>query len=171
MEGEGRAGDAFRNGNGTHLFIIYSLTLNGNPMGPIKALPSPNSHLKSAGAGPVLWRQKYLKVERRALLPPPRPSPCLPARPPALSTFERLFTVPKITGAASLSRLWGRMAGGLAFEVEEGLGGVWEWTIAYSGHKIGQERGPGDGGESSFQFSSREKRVHERQNNFPVCRP
>ena len=57
-------------------------------MGPIKALPSPNSHLKSAGAGPVLWRQKYLKVERAALLPPAPPLP-LPARLPALSTFEK----------------------------------------------------------------------------------
>lgn len=73
---------------------------------------------------------------------PPAPPLPLPARLPGLSTFERLFTVPKITGAASLSKLWGRMAGGLAFEVEEGPGGVWEWTIAYSGHKIGQERGP-----------------------------
>ena len=32
--------------------MIYSLTLNGNPMGPIKVLPHPAPTSKVAGAGP-----------------------------------------------------------------------------------------------------------------------
>lgn len=112
VEGEGRAGDAFRNGNGTHLFVIYSLTLNGNPMGPIKAPHSPSAYLKSAGPSPVLRRQMHPTAERTAL-------PALPptARlPPSLRPLSKLLKdaslFPRSVGAASLSRLWGRKAVG-----------------------------------------------------------
>lgn len=94
MKGKGRARDAFRNGNRAHLFIIYSLTLKGNPMGPIKSPYSSNAYLKSAGASPVLRRQMHLKVERTA----PHPTACHPPfLLPALQTFARLLAVPKIT--------------------------------------------------------------------------
>lgn len=64
------AGDAFRNGNVVHLFVIYSLTLNGNPMGPIKA-PSVPSAQPQEGWSPSSSRgKKLLKVEPTSLLPP-----------------------------------------------------------------------------------------------------
>lgn len=102
-----RAGDAFRNGNGRHLFIIYCLPRDGNPMGPIKAPHSPNSRLKSAGAGPVLWRQMHLKVGE----PLCAPTACHPPSRPLAKLVRDSPLIPRSVPAASLSKLWGRKAG------------------------------------------------------------
>lgn len=133
--------DAFRNGNGTHLFMIYSLTLNGNPMGPIKGLPHPASTSKVAGAGPVLRRQKVSQS---------RVARCTP--PPALSlSFGRLLAVPEMSGAARLSRLWGRKAGGpLLLRSRRFQGGFEEATCIF----WAQDRpGAGASGGGEIQFS------------------
>lgn len=146
--GQGRAGDAFRNGNRTHLFMIYSLTLNGNPMGPIKAPPSPNSYLKSAGASPVLWRQMHLRVEQTALLPHPMPPPSLL---PAFSTFERLLTVPKISWGCQPFRAVGQEGRGPCFRGREG-----PRTRIFQAQDR-QREGASDGGEIQFSIFLKRK--------------
>lgn len=133
--------------------MIYSLTLNGNPMGPIKAPHSPNSHLKSAGADPVLGRQMHSGEGGIAELPLARLPTSCPLTP---STLQTVPSVLSLVGAASFSKLWGRKAGGLAFQVKKGQG------LDYSGSVIGQEREPTMEAKSGFQFSSREKCARDR---------
>ena len=45
------------------MFMIYSLTLNGNPMGPIKALPHPLPPQKWLEPVQLSRGKKHLKVE------------------------------------------------------------------------------------------------------------
>lgn len=140
--------------------MIYSLILNGNLMGPIKALHSPSSYLKSAGASPLLWRQMHLKAGQTALRPHCLPPSLLPLTSQACAG---LLTLPKIVGAASLSKLWGRKAvvgagegGVLLLRERRAKEAIWEWTRIFWAQKYAK------GGalmeeNSSFQFSSREK--------------
>lgn len=152
------------------MFIIYSPTLKGNPMGPIKSPRSPHAYLESAGAGPVLRRRMHLEVEQTALHPTARHPPFLL---PALQTLQDsahsqdhlgLPVLPSC-GAGKLGRV------GLAFEVREGPTSQLQDGLEYSRRMIGKERGPVMEEKSRFKFSSREKRAHGRQNTFPVCGP
>lgn len=134
--------------------MIYSLTLNGNPMGPIKALhsyPTPTSKvlelLQFSGGKCILGRGGITEL----------PLACLPTSCPLTpSTLQTVPSVLSLVGAASFSKLWGRKAGGLAFQVKKGQG------LDYSGSMIGQERGPTMEVKSGFQFSSREKCARDR---------
>lgn len=74
------AGDAFRNGNVVHLFVIYSLTLNGNPMGPIKAPSVPSAQPREGWSPSSSRGKKYSKWNRllSSHLRPPHHSPRLP---------------------------------------------------------------------------------------------
>lgn len=139
------------------MFIIYLLTLKGNPMGPIKSPHSFNAYLKSAGTSPVLRRPIHLKAEQTALYPTACHPPFLLL---ALQTFARLLAVPKITWGCQFFQAlgqegWGRA--GLAFEVREGPRSQLEGGLEYSRHKIGKERGPVVEEKSKFKFCSREK--------------
>lgn len=91
--------------------MIYSLILNGNPMGPIKdfALAQLLPQKCWSQATSLEANAPQSGADRSA--PPLRaPTPHATLPPPACQAHARLLSAPKMSWGSRLSRLWGRKA-------------------------------------------------------------